>query len=131
VSANGLYVVGNGPATGKSAVALGLHDPGRIGARPALPRVTTPANCVATSDRARENERLFFKLPLDRIVIHPTFWYRWVTPWLNGYPEANVAPAPPLDEFVPFDPTRYVELIDLPRRTLSICARRGRKGSGR
>ncbi|HET7248782.1 MAG TPA: hypothetical protein VFI79_02980 [Gemmatimonadales bacterium] len=31
MSANGLYVVGNGPATGKSAVALGLHDPGRRG----------------------------------------------------------------------------------------------------
>lgn len=26
VSANGLFVVGNGPATGKSAVALGLHQ---------------------------------------------------------------------------------------------------------
>lgn len=90
--------------------------------------LTTPANCVATSDRARENERLFFKLPLDRIVIHPTFWYRWVTPWLNGYPEANVAPAPPLDEFVPFDPTRYVELIDLPQAHLEYLRKTREEG---
>ncbi len=50
------------------------------------------------TDRARKNQRLFFEITLERIVIHPTCWYRWVTPWVNGYPAANVALAPPLDE---------------------------------
>ncbi len=67
------------------------------------------------TDRARKNQRLFFEITLERIVIHPTCWYRWVTPWVNGYPAANVALAPPLDEFEPFDPARYVDLIELPR----------------
>ncbi len=88
----------------------------------------TPANCEATSGRARENERPFFKNPLDRIVIHPTFWHRWVTPWGNGYPEATVAPAPPLDESVPFDPTRFVELIDLPQAQLEYLRKTREEG---
>lgn len=65
-----------------------------------------------------EDRRLFFEIPLDRIVIHPTFWYRWVTRWINGYPATNVPPAPPLDEFEPFDPARYVELVALPQEHL-------------
>lgn len=78
--------------------------------------------------RARENRRLFFEIPLDRIVIHPMFWYRWVTPWVNGYPAANVARAPPLDEFEPFDPARYAELIELPQAHLEYLREMKREG---
>jgi hypothetical protein len=41
---------------------------------------------------------------------------RWITPWANGYPNEEVAPAPPLDEFERFDPERYEELSNVPVR---------------
>jgi hypothetical protein len=44
---------------------------------------------------------LFFEIPLERIVRHRTLWYRWTTPWVNGYPDEDIALAPPLDEFEP------------------------------
>jgi hypothetical protein len=57
---------------------------------------------------------LFFEIPTERIVTHPTMWYRWETPWINGYPGEDVAATPPLDEFEPFDAERYQELPDVP-----------------
>jgi hypothetical protein len=56
----------------------------------------------------------FFEIPLERIVDHRTLWYRWKTPWVNGYPHEDVALTPPLDEFEPFEPDRYRELPDIP-----------------
>lgn len=38
-----------------------------------------------------------------------------MTPWVNGYPGADVAVAPPLEEFEPFDVARYRELSQVPR----------------
>jgi hypothetical protein len=55
----------------------------------------------------------FFEIPLERIAIHPVFWYRWETLWLNGAPGEDVPDAPPLDEFEPFDFERYRELRDV------------------
>ena len=56
----------------------------------------------------------FYEIPVEQIVTHPTFWYRWETPWINGYPGEDVAAAPPLDEFEPFDIENYRELPDVP-----------------
>jgi hypothetical protein len=56
----------------------------------------------------------FFEIPLERIVHHRTLWYRWTTPWINGYPNEDVALTPPLDDFEPFEPDRYRELPDIP-----------------
>jgi hypothetical protein len=58
----------------------------------------------------------FFVIPLERILRHRVLWYRWITPWVNGYPEENVALTPPLDEFEPFDPERYEEFPNVPDR---------------
>ena len=57
---------------------------------------------------------LFFEIPVERIVSHPTFWYRWETPWVNGYPGEDVPGKPPLDEFEAFDIDRYHELNEVP-----------------
>ena len=57
---------------------------------------------------------LFFEIPVERIAHHPTIWYRWETPWINGYPGEDVAARPPLDEFEPFDVGRYEVLGDVP-----------------
>ena len=57
---------------------------------------------------------LFFEIPVERIVRHPTFWYRWETRWVNGYPGEDIPQKPPLDEFEHFDIDRYQELNDVP-----------------
>ena len=57
---------------------------------------------------------LFFEVPVERIAHHPTIWYRWETPWINGYPGKDVAAEPPLDEFEPFDVELYQPLGDVP-----------------
>jgi hypothetical protein len=57
---------------------------------------------------------LFFEIPVERIAHHPMIWYRWETPWINGYPGEDVPAEPPLDEFEPFDIVRYQALGDLP-----------------
>jgi hypothetical protein len=57
---------------------------------------------------------LFFEIPVERIAHHPTRWYRWETPWINGYPDEDVAAEAPLDEFEPFDVERYQALDDVP-----------------
>jgi hypothetical protein len=56
---------------------------------------------------------LFFEIPLDRIDAHRVLWYRWETPWINGFPNEDVPLAPPLDEFEPFDRARYQLLPDV------------------
>jgi hypothetical protein len=57
----------------------------------------------------------FFEIPLERIEGHPTYWYRWQTPWINGYPGDYEMPlAPPLEEFEPLDFVRYRELSEVP-----------------
>jgi len=65
---------------------------------------------------ARWSPGRFFEIPLDRILGQPTFWYRWLSPWINGYPGTDVPLAPPLDEFEAFDSGRYRELTEVPRR---------------
>lgn len=54
-----------------------------------------------------------FKIPLDRILVHPVVWYWCRTFWINGAPNENVPLTPPLDEFEPFDAARYKELADV------------------
>lgn len=71
---------------------------------------------------------LFFEIPVERIVTHPTFWYRWETPWINGYPGEDVPPKPPLDEFEPFDVERYQELGDVPAAHRSYLRRMKAEG---
>ena len=56
---------------------------------------------------------LFFEIPVERISPHRVLWYRWETPWINGFPYADVPLVPPLDEFEPFDRGRYQELEDV------------------
>jgi hypothetical protein len=56
---------------------------------------------------------IFFEIPLERIQGN-AYWYRWETPWINGYPGEDVALAPPLDEFEAFDADRYRELPEVP-----------------
>jgi hypothetical protein len=55
----------------------------------------------------------FFEVPLERILRHRVL-YRRITPWVNGYPDEDVALAPPLDEFEPFEAERYEELANIP-----------------
>jgi hypothetical protein len=57
---------------------------------------------------------LFFEIPVERIAHHSMIWYRWETPWINGYPGEDVPAAAPLDEFEPFDVERYHALDDVP-----------------
>jgi len=59
---------------------------------------------------------LAFEIPLERIVVNPTLWYSWLTPWVNGYPHTDVPTAPPSEEFEAFDPQRYSPLPDVPDR---------------
>ena len=70
----------------------------------------------ADASRARNTSRfsgLFFEIPLDRISTQRLLWYRWETPWINGFPNEDVPLAPPLEEFEPFDASRYRELSDV------------------
>lgn len=57
---------------------------------------------------------LAFEIPLERILVNPTLWYAWRTPWVNGYPNEDVPIAPPSEEFEVFDPARYAPLADVP-----------------
>lgn|GEM_PF-1847370 len=57
---------------------------------------------------------LAFEIPLERIVVNPTLWYSWRTPWVNGYPHADVPTEPPSEEFEAFDSLRYSPLPDVP-----------------
>ena len=70
----------------------------------------------ADASRARQTGRfsgLFFEIPLDHIATQRLLWYRWETPWINGFPNEDVPLAPPLEEFEPFDASRYRELPDV------------------
>lgn len=71
---------------------------------------------------------LFFEIPIERILAHAVYWYRWLTPWVNGYPEQDVAPAPPLDEFEAFDSARYQELSAVPRAHVEYLRRAKQDG---
>lgn len=66
---------------------------------------------------------LFFEIPVERIAVHPTVWYRWETPWINGYPGEDVPATPPLDEFEEFELERYQELADVPAAHRSYLRR--------
>jgi len=61
----------------------------------------------------------FFEIPLERIKDSATYWYRWRTRWINGYPGEDVPLAPPIDEFEPFDVARYRELSEVPSAHLA------------
>ena len=56
----------------------------------------------------------FFEIPIERFERSAVYWYRWETPWINGYPGEEVLLAPPLDEFEAFDADRYRELREVP-----------------
>lgn len=71
-----------------------------------------------------------FEIPLDRILVNPTLWYEWRTPWVNGYPDEDVPMAPPSEEFELFDPLRYSPLADVPdlhRSYLTRMSQRNRR----
>lgn len=61
----------------------------------------------------------FFEIPVERILAIDAYWYRWETPWINGYPGEDVPLAPPLDEFEPFDADRYRQLTEVPAAHIS------------
>ena len=71
---------------------------------------------------------LAFEIPLERILVNPTLWYAWRTPWVNGYPDEEVALAPPSEEFEMFDPQRYWPLADVPDLHRAYLARRSADG---
>jgi hypothetical protein len=76
----------------------------------------------------RPSAGLAFQIPVNRLQPHTVYWYRWETPWINGYPNEDVALAPPLEEFEPFDAERYRELSDVPERHRSYLRRMQRQG---
>jgi hypothetical protein len=60
-------------------------------------------------------ERVSYRIPLASILVNPVVWYQARTIWINGAPDrADVPAEPPADEFEPFDPARYSELVALP-----------------
>ena len=65
----------------------------------------------------------FFEIPVERIRASAALWYRWETPWINGYPGEDVPLAPPLGEFEPFDADRYRELTKVPDAHVSYLER--------
>ena len=65
----------------------------------------------------------FFEIPLERIQAS-AYWYRWETPWINGYPGEDVPLAPPLDEFAAFDADRYRELAAVPHAHVTYLKER-------
>ena len=71
---------------------------------------------------------LFFKIPLERLRPHPANWYRWQTPWINGYPGEDVPLAPPIDEFELFDTARYRELPEVPTAHMTYLTRSKAEG---
>jgi hypothetical protein len=85
----------------------------------------------ADASRTRGTYRfsgLFFEIPVERISTHRVLWYRWETPWMNGFPYEDVPLVPPLDEFEPFDHGRYRELADVTDAHLAYLRRM--KGEG-
>jgi hypothetical protein len=71
----------------------------------------------------RPRAGLAFEIPLDRVLSHTVIWYRWETPWINGYPNEDVALAPPLNEFEPFDAGNYRELTEVPQTHVEYLRR--------
>ena len=71
---------------------------------------------------------LAFEIPLERILVNPTAWYSWRTPWLNGYPYGDVPSEPPSDEFEDFDAARYAPLPDVPDQHRQYLARMRAEG---
>ena len=69
-----------------------------------------------------------FEIPLERILVNPTLWYAWRTPWVNGYPGEDVPSAPPEDEFELFDAERYSPLPDVPALHRDYLARMSQRG---
>jgi hypothetical protein len=65
----------------------------------------------------------FFEIPVERFQTSAAFWYRWETPWINGYPGEDVPLAPPLSEFEPFDADRYRALSEVPDAHVSYLER--------
>jgi hypothetical protein len=86
------------------------------------------ATASASSTEPQAKQRLFFEIPAERFREQPAYWYRWVAPWINGYPGEDVALAPPLKEFEPFDPVRYRELPRVPRAHIEYLGRAKRDG---
>jgi hypothetical protein len=71
----------------------------------------------------------FFEIPLERVAAHSVYWYRWRTPWINGYPGEDMPLAPPIDEFEPFDIARYRVLPEIPSAHTAYLERRKADGN--
>ena len=87
-----------------------------------------PPTPAATEEPPGWRPGMFFEIPLERIRQHPAYWYRWETPWINGYPGEDVPSIPPLDEFEPFDHRRYRELSEVPHAHIDYLHRTTRAG---
>lgn len=83
---------------------------------------------TSSTPRVGRFSGLFFEIPLERIVPHPTVWYQWKQLWINGAPDEDVPLVPPLDEFEPFDASRYRELPDVTDAHMSYLRRRKQQG---
>jgi hypothetical protein len=87
-----------------------------------------PVPRASARQRTSRFNGLFFEIPLERITAHPVAWYQWKTLWINGAPNEDVPLAPPLEEFEPFDPSRYRELTAVTDSHLSYLARMRERG---
>ena len=70
----------------------------------------------------------FFAIPLERLHGCAVYWYRWKTPWINGYPGEDVPLSPPLEEFETFDWDRYRELTAVPPAHLAYLEQSKARG---
>jgi hypothetical protein len=59
---------------------------------------------------------------VHRIAHQPAVVYDSRSHWLNSRPGENVRPAPPEDEFTPFDADTYQELQEAPRLHLDYLS---------
>jgi hypothetical protein len=92
-------------------LGVGLHDV--LHCAPIHPNRLFEARRAAGLDPPARPQRpalvtgLAYEIPLERILVNPTVWYSARTLWVGGAPGADIAQAPPADEFEPFDAERY------------------------
>jgi hypothetical protein len=71
---------------------------------------------------------LFFRIPVERILINKVVWYSCKTLWISGAPSQNVPLTAPSREFEPFNSDRYHELHDVTPAHLAYLRHTKRHG---
>ena len=67
-------------------------------------------------------ERRVVRIPVQRIAHQPAVVYDSRSHWLNSRPGEKARPAPPEDEFTPFDADTYQELPETPQLHLGYLS---------